>query len=221
MKKNAGISVRSTDSTTPSALAPRSSLRKNGDLSSPTTEIFMNVITTDLPGVLIIEPKVFGDERGFFYESFNAKAFRDATGLDMQFVQDNHSRSQKGVLRGLHYQLQNTQGKLVRVTAGEVLDVAVDIRRSSPDFGKWVAVRLSAENHRQLWVPEGFAHGFVVLSEFAECLYKTTDYYDPSSERSIRWDDPALGIDWQLDEAPKLSAKDQAAVLLKDADVFA
>ncbi|MFG6204891.1 dTDP-4-dehydrorhamnose 3,5-epimerase [Pseudomonas retamae] len=181
----------------------------------------MNVITTDLPGVLIIEPKVFGDERGFFYESFNAKAFRDATGLDMQFVQDNHSRSQKGVLRGLHYQLQNTQGKLVRVTAGEVLDVAVDIRRSSPDFGKWVAVRLSAENHRQLWVPEGFAHGFVVLSEFAECLYKTTDYYDPSSERSIRWDDPALGIDWQLDEAPKLSAKDQAAVLLKDADVFA
>jgi dTDP-4-dehydrorhamnose 3,5-epimerase len=184
-------------------------------------EIPMNVITTDLPGVLIIEPKVFGDERGFFYESFNAKAFQDATGLETQFVQDNHSRSQKGVLRGLHYQLQNTQGKLVRVTAGEVLDVAVDIRRSSPHFGKSVAVRLSAENHRQLWVPEGFAHGFVVLSEFAEFLYKTTNYYDPSSERSIRWDDPTLGIDWQLDEAPKLSAKDQAAALLKDADVFA
>jgi dTDP-4-dehydrorhamnose 3,5-epimerase len=184
-------------------------------------EILMNVITTDLPGVLIIEPKVFGDERGFFYESFNAKAFQDATGLDTQFVQDNHSRSQKGVLRGLHYQLQNTQGKLVRVTVGEVLDVAVDIRRSSPHFGKSVAVRLSAENHRQLWVPEGFAHGFVVLSEFAEFLYKTTNYYDPASERSIRWDDPALGIDWQLDEAPKLSAKDQAAALFKDADVFA
>ena len=125
------------------------------------------------------------------------------------------------MLRGLHYQLQNTQGKLVRVTAGEVLDVAVDIRRSSPHFGKWVAVRLSAENHRQLWVPEGFAHGFVVLSEFAEFLYKTTNYYDPSSERSIRWNDPALGIDWQLDEAPKLSAKDQVGALLKDADVFA
>jgi dTDP-4-dehydrorhamnose 3,5-epimerase len=185
------------------------------------TEILMNVITTDLPGVLIIEPKVFGDERGFFYESFNAEAFQDATGLETQFVQDNHSRSQKGVLRGLHYQLQNTQGKLVRVTAGEVLDVAVDIRRSSPHFGKSVAVRLSAENHRQVWIPEGFAHGFVVLSEFAEFLYKTTNYYDPSSERSIRWDDPALGIDWQLDEAPKLSAKDQAAALLKDADVFA
>jgi dTDP-4-dehydrorhamnose 3,5-epimerase len=181
----------------------------------------MNVITTDLPGVLIIEPKVFGDERGFFYESFNAKAFQDATGLDTQFVQDNHSRSQKGVLRGLHYQLENTQGKLVRVTVGEVLDVAVDIRRSSPNFGKWVAVRLSADNHRQLWVPEGFAHGFVVLSEFAEFLYKTTDYYTPSAERSIRWDDPDLGIDWQLDEAPKLSAKDQTAALFKDADVFA
>ncbi|MBH3406722.1 dTDP-4-dehydrorhamnose 3,5-epimerase [Pseudomonas glycinae] len=180
----------------------------------------MNVINTDLPGVLIIEPKVFGDERGFFYESFNAKAFQDATGLETHFVQDNHSRSQKGVLRGLHYQLENTQGKLVRVTVGEVLDVAVDIRRSSPHFGKWVAVRLSADNHRQLWVPEGFAHGFVVLSEFAEFLYKTTDYYNPSSERSIRWDDPDLGIDWQLDEAPKLSAKDQAAAFLKDADVF-
>lgn len=180
----------------------------------------MNVVATDLPGVLILEPKVFGDERGFFYESFNAKAFAQATGLDTQFVQDNHSRSQQGVLRGLHYQLENTQGKLVRVTAGEVLDVAVDIRRSSPHFGKWVAVRLSADNHRQLWVPEGFAHGFVVLSEFAEFLYKTTDYYTPSAERSIRWDDPDLAIDWQLDQAPRLSAKDEAASLLKDAQVF-
>ena len=180
----------------------------------------MKVVTTDLPGVLIIEPKVFGDERGFFYESFNAKAFKEATGLEPNFVQDNHSRSQKGVLRGLHYQVENTQGKLVRVTAGEVLDVAVDIRRSSPYFGKWVAVRLSAENHRQMWVPEGFAHGFVVLSEFAEFLYKTTDYYTPSAERCIRWDDPDLAIDWQLDEAPKLSHKDQAAAFFKDADVF-
>lgn len=180
----------------------------------------MNVIATDLPGVLIIEPKVFGDERGFFYESFNARAFEEATGLDTRFVQDNHSRSQKGVLRGLHYQLENTQGKLVRVTAGEVLDVAVDIRRSSPHFGKWVAVRLSAENHRQLWVPQGFAHGFLVLSEFAEFLYKTTDYYTPSAERSVRWDDPDLAIDWQLDGAPQLSAKDQAALFLKDAEVF-
>ncbi len=180
----------------------------------------MNVVNTDLPGVLIIEPKVFGDERGFFYESFNAKAFAQATGLDTQFVQDNHSRSQQGVLRGLHYQLENTQGKLVRVTAGEVLDVAVDIRRSSPHFGKWVAVRLSADNHRQLWVPEGFAHGFVVLSEFAEFLYKTTDYYTPSAERSIRWDDPDLAIDWQLADAPQLSAKDQAGAWFKDAQVF-
>ena len=181
----------------------------------------MNVVTTDLPGVLIIEPKVFGDERGFFYESFNAKAFEEATGLNTPFVQDNHSRSQKGVLRGLHYQLQNTQGKLVRVTAGEVLDVAVDIRRSSPHFGKWVAVRLSAANNRQLWIPEGFAHGFVVLSDNAEFLYKTTDYYNPSAERCIRWDDPDLAIDWQLEEAPRLSAKDEAGALLKDAEVFA
>lgn len=180
----------------------------------------MNVIETTLPGVLIIEPKVFGDERGFFYESFNAQAFQKATGLNTQFVQDNHSRSQKGVLRGLHYQLQNTQGKLVRVTAGEVLDVAVDIRRSSPSFGQWVAVRLSAENHRQLWVPEGFAHGFLVVSEFAEFLYKTTDYYTPSAERCIRWDDPTLAIDWQLEEAPQLSSKDQNGHLFLEADVF-
>ena len=180
----------------------------------------MNVVTTYLPGVLIIEPKVFGDERGFFYESFNAKVFQEATGLNVRFVQDNHSRSQKGVVRGLHYQLENTQGKLVRVTVGEVLDVAVDIRRSSPHFGQWVAVRLSAENHRQLWVPEGFAHGFVVLSDHAEFLYKTTDYYTPSAERSIRWDDPDLAIDWQLGEAPQLSGKDQAAAFFKDAEVF-
>jgi dTDP-4-dehydrorhamnose 3,5-epimerase len=180
----------------------------------------MKVIETDLPGVLIIEPKVFGDERGFFYESFNAKAFEEATGLNTSFVQDNHSRSQKGVLRGLHYQLENTQGKLVRVTVGEVLDVAVDIRRSSAHFGQWVAMRLSAENNQQLWVPEGFAHGFVVLSDVAEFLYKTTDYYTPSAERIIRWDDPSLAIDWQLEETPQLSAKDQNGKSLLEADLF-
>jgi dTDP-4-dehydrorhamnose 3,5-epimerase len=180
----------------------------------------MNVIATELPDVLILEPKVFGDERGFFYESFNAKAFAQATGLQLDFVQDNHSRSQKGVLRGLHYQIENTQGKLVRVTAGEVLDVAVDIRRSSPDFGKWTSVRLSAENNRQLWIPPGFAHGFVVLSDYAHFLYKTTDYYTPSAERCIRWDDPQLNIDWLLDGAPTLSAKDQNGKFLAEADVF-
>lgn len=180
----------------------------------------MNVIETALPGVLILEPKVFGDERGFFYESFNAKAFEEATGLKRQFVQDNHSRSVKGVLRGLHYQLENTQGKLVRVTVGEVLDVAVDVRRSSPNYGKWEAVRLSAQNARQLWVPEGFAHGFVVLSDVAEFLYKTTDYYNPSAERCIRWDDPTLAIDWQLTEAPQLSAKDQLGKTLQEVDLF-
>ncbi|AZD64253.1 dTDP-4-dehydrorhamnose 3,5-epimerase [Pseudomonas chlororaphis] len=180
----------------------------------------MKVLATELPGVLIIEPKVFGDERGFFYESFNAKAFEAATGVRTQFVQDNHSRSQKGVLRGLHYQIENTQGKLVRVVAGEVLDVSVDIRRSSPHFGKWVGVRLSADNHRQLWVPEGFAHGFVVLSEYAEFLYKTTDYYTPASERCIRWDDPTLAIDWQLTSPAQLSAKDQAGKLLSEAELF-
>lgn len=180
----------------------------------------MNVIACELPGVLILEPKVFGDERGFFYESFNARSFEQATGLKTDFVQDNHSRSQKGVLRGLHYQLENVQGKLVRVTAGEVLDVAVDIRRSSPTFGRWVSVRLSAENHRQMWVPEGFAHGFVVLSDYAEFLYKTTDYYTPSAERCIRWDDPDLAIDWQLTATPALSAKDQNGKSLKEADLF-
>ncbi|VVN16407.1 dTDP-4-dehydrorhamnose 3,5-epimerase [Pseudomonas fluorescens] len=180
----------------------------------------MKVIETALPEVLILEPKVFGDERGFFYESFNAKAFEDATGLKREFVQDNHSRSQKGVLRGLHYQLENTQGKLVRVTAGEVLDVAVDVRRDSANFGQWVAVRLSAENRRQLWVPEGFAHGFAVLSDFAEFLYKTTDYYNPSAERCIRWDDPTLAIDWELEEAPQLSAKDKLGKTLQEIDLF-
>lgn len=180
----------------------------------------MKVVATELPGVLILEPKVFGDERGFFYESFNARTFQQATGLDVTFVQDNHSRSQKGVLRGLHYQLQNAQGKLVRVTQGEVLDVAVDVRRSSAHFGQWVGVRLSARNHRQLWVPAGFAHGFVVLSDYAEFLYKTTDYYTPSAERCIRWDDPDLAIDWQLSQAPQLSLKDQAGTPFKEADVF-
>ena len=180
----------------------------------------MNVTATELPGVLIIQPKVFGDERGFFYESFNAREFEKASGLQLQFVQDNHSRSQKGVLRGLHYQVEHAQGKLVRVTAGEVLDVAVDIRRSSPHFGKWTSVRLSAENNRQLWIPPGFAHGFVVLSDYAEFLYKTTDYYVPSAERCIRWDDPDLNIDWQLNGTPTLSAKDQNGANLKDADLF-
>lgn len=180
----------------------------------------MKVIPTDLPGVLVIEPKVFGDERGFFYESFNAKAFADATGLNQPFVQDNHSRSARNVLRGLHYQIEHSQGKLVRVIAGEVLDVAVDIRRGSPNFGRWASVRLSAENNRQLWIPEGFAHGFVVLSDFAEFLYKTTDYYTPSAERCIRWDDPTLAIDWQLQEPPTLSAKDQNGKSLKEADLF-
>jgi dTDP-4-dehydrorhamnose 3,5-epimerase len=180
----------------------------------------LNVIATRLPDVLIIEPKVFGDERGFFYESFNAQAFAEATGRVVQFVQDNHSRSAKGVLRGLHYQIEHSQGKLVRVTEGEVLDVAVDSRRSSPTFGQWTSVRLSGQNHRQLWIPPGFAHGFVVLSESADFLYKTTDYYAPSAERCIRWDDPELAIDWELQGAPILSATDQAGSALREADLF-
>ncbi|MCI0992955.1 dTDP-4-dehydrorhamnose 3,5-epimerase [Pseudomonas sp. ICMP22404] len=180
----------------------------------------MNVIATRLPEVLIIEPKVFGDDRGFFYESFNARAFAEATGCDPQFVQDNHSRSTKGVLRGLHYQIEQAQGKLVRVIAGEVLDVAVDIRRSSPTFGQWESVHLSAQNQRQLWVPPGFAHGFVVLSESADFLYKTTDYYAPSAERCIRWDDPDLAIDWELADPPTLSPKDQNGKFLHEADLF-
>lgn len=180
----------------------------------------MKVVPTRIPEVLILEPRVFGDERGFFYESFNARAFEEATGVTRKFVQDNHSRSARGVLRGLHYQIEQPQGKLVRVVSGEVLDVAVDIRRSSSSFGQWVGVHLSAENKRQLWVPEGFAHGFVVLSEYAEFLYKTTDYYAPAHERCIRWDDPELAIDWQFDEAPQLSGKDQAAPFLRDAELF-
>ncbi|CDF93239.1 MULTISPECIES: dTDP-4-dehydrorhamnose 3,5-epimerase [unclassified Pseudomonas] len=180
----------------------------------------MNVIATRLPEVLIIEPKVFGDDRGFFYESFNARAFAEATGCDLQFVQDNHSRSTKGVLRGLHYQIEQAQGKLVRVIAGEVLDVAVDIRRSSPTFGQWESVHLSAQNQRQLWVPPGFAHGFMVLSESADFLYKTTDYYAPSAERCIRWDDPDLAIDWELAGRPTLSPKDQNGKSLYEADLF-
>ena len=180
----------------------------------------MKVIETSIPDVLIIEPKVFGDERGFFYESFNAAAFEAATGLKRQFVQDNHSKSQRGVLRGLHYQIQQPQGKLVRVVAGEVFDVAVDLRKSSPSFGRWFGTHLSAQNQHQLWIPEGFAHGFVVLSETAEFLYKTTDYYAPEHERSLLWNDPELGIEWPFDEAPQLSAKDQAGKRLSDAELF-
>ncbi|MDF0729367.1 dTDP-4-dehydrorhamnose 3,5-epimerase [Pseudomonas entomophila] len=180
----------------------------------------MKIIPTTIPDVLIVEPKVFGDSRGFFLESFNARDFAAQTGLGASFVQDNHSRSQRGVLRGLHYQVDNPQGKLVRVTQGEVLDVAVDIRRSSPSFGQSVVVRLNADDHRQLWIPPGFAHGFLVLSESADFLYKTTDYYNPAAERCIRWDDPDLAIDWGLREPPQLSAKDQAGVCLRDAELF-
>ena len=182
----------------------------------------MNDIPTSLPGVLIIEPRVFGDDRGFFLESWNAQAYA-AAGLDMTFVQDNHSLSSRGTLRGLHYQLDHTQGKLVRVTAGEVFDVAVDLRRSSPTFGKWVGVVLSAENKRLLWVPQGFAHGFYVTSPRAEFLYKCTDYYDPTSERTLAWDDAEVGIQWPLDPAVPilLSAKDRQGRRLADAEVFA
>lgn len=180
----------------------------------------MKVIETSIPEVLIIEPKVFGDDRGFFYESFNAAAFEAATGLTRSFVQDNHSKSQRGVLRGLHYQIQQPQGKLVRVVAGEVFDVAVDLRRSSPSFGRWAGVHLSAQNQRQLWIPEGFAHGFVVLSETAEFLYKTTDYYAPEHERSLLWNDPELGIEWPIEQTPQLSAKDLAGKPLSEAELF-
>jgi dTDP-4-dehydrorhamnose 3,5-epimerase len=181
----------------------------------------MIVAETTLPGVKLITPKVFGDDRGFFLESWNARAFADA-GLDLNFVQDNHSRSARGVLRGLHYQLRNPQGKLVRVTAGAVFDVAVDVRHSSPHFGKWVGVELSEANKRMLWVPPGFAHGFVVLSESADFLYKCTQLYDPTDDRSLRWNDPAIGIDWPIGGIdPALSAKDAAAPLLADAQVFA
>ena len=180
----------------------------------------MNVIQTEIPDVLILEPKVFGDARGFFFESYNEREFHAATGLDVHFVQDNHSRSAKGVLRGLHYQTRQPQGKLVRCVLGEVFDVSVDLRKSSATFGKWIGVHVSAENSRQLWIPPGFAHGFLVISEMAEFLYKTTDYYAPEFERCILWNDSALAIDWPLSVAPKLSAKDQVGRLFRDAEVF-
>lgn len=181
----------------------------------------MRVHPTRVPDVLMLDPDVFGDERGFFFESFNARTFRESTGRIREFVQDNHSRSARGVLRGLHYQVgQQAQGKLVRVVVGEVYDVAVDLRQRAPSFGQWVGVRLSAENKRQLWVPEGFAHGFLVLSDYAELLYKTTAYYNPEQERCIRWDDPTLAIDWPLQGQPQLSAKDQAGVAFRDAELF-
>lgn len=180
----------------------------------------MTITQTDIPGVLIIEPKVFGDDRGFFFESFNQQQFDQAVGRQTTFVQDNHSRSIKNVLRGLHYQIQHPQGKLVRVVHGEVFDVAVDIRKGSPTFGKWVGVVLSAENKKQLWVPEGFAHGFVVLSETAEFLYKTTDYWYPEHERSIIWNDTALNIVWPNIETPILSAKDADGKSFSTAELF-
>ncbi len=177
----------------------------------------MNVIETDIPDVKIIEPAVFGDERGFFMETWNQKKFEElVTGKPTQFVQDNHSKSKKGILRGLHYQTENTQGKLVRVVSGEVFDVAVDIRKNSPTFGKWVGVYLSAENKRQLWVPEGFAHGFYVTSDEAEFVYKCTDFYNPSTEHSILWSDPDIGIDWPLAHDPLLSDKDKVGNILSD-----
>ena len=180
----------------------------------------MNVIPTAIPDVLIIEPKVYGDERGFFFESFNRRRFAELVRRDVDFVQDNHSRSAKNVLRGLHYQIQQPQGKLVRVAQGAVFDVAVDIRRSSPTFGQHVGVELSAENKRMLWVPEGFAHGFVVVSDTAEFLYKTTDYWAPEFERSIAWNDSAIGIQWPIKGEPSLSAKDQKALSLAKAELF-
>lgn len=179
----------------------------------------MKAVETALPGVFMLEPKVFGDARGFFLESWNRRVFAEI-GLDVDFVQDNHSRSAKGVLRGLHYQLQAPQGKLVRVISGAVFDVAVDVRKHSPHFGRWVGYELTAENHRMMWVPPGFAHGFLVLSEHADFLYKTTDYYAPDWDRGIRWDDPDIGIAWPLDGAPQLSAKDQQLPGLKDAEVY-
>ena len=180
----------------------------------------MKVICCNIPDVLIIEPKVFGDDRGFFFESFNQRRFEELTGVKSHFVQDNHSRSAQHVLRGLHYQIRQPQGKLVRVTAGEVFDVCVDLRKHSETFGHSVAVMLSAQNHRQLWIPPGFAHGFLVVSSSAEFLYKTTDYYAPEYERSLLWNDPALGIDWPLTAEPLLSAKDKIGLPLAQAEVF-
>jgi dTDP-4-dehydrorhamnose 3,5-epimerase len=181
----------------------------------------MNATPTAIPEVLILEPRVFGDDRGFFFECFNARAFEQATGLKPEFVQDNHSKSAKNVLRGLHYQIEQRQGKLVRVVQGEVFDVAVDLRKSSKTFGLWVGHTLSAENRKQLWVPEGFAHGFVVLSETAEFLYKTTDYYSPEHERSLLWCDPVLNIKWPIEGEPKLAAKDASAKRFGEAECFA
>jgi dTDP-4-dehydrorhamnose 3,5-epimerase len=181
----------------------------------------MKVTPTAMPEVLVLEPRVFGDDRGFFYESFNARTFEKLTGQRINFVQDNHSKSARGVLRGLHYQIRQPQGKLVRVSAGAIYDVVVDMRRSSPFFGRWVGVELSAENRHQLWIPSGFAHGFVVTSESAEVQYKTTDYWAPEHERAVLWNDPALAIDWRLDGAPILSGKDSQGKLLADAEAFA
>lgn len=180
----------------------------------------MNIFSSKIPDVVVIEPRVFGDDRGFFFESFNAKAFEEKIGVSLPFVQDNHSRSIQNVLRGLHYQIEQPQGKLVRSLVGSIFDVAVDIRKSSPSFGRWVGYELSAENKRQLWVPAGFAHGFVVLSEFAEVAYKTTDYYAPQHERCILWNDADLAIDWQIKMPPMLSVKDQGGVTFKTADLF-
>ena len=180
----------------------------------------MQIVKTAIPEVLILEPKVFGDDRGFFFESFNQQQFQLLTGINTHFVQDNHSKSAKNVLRGLHYQIEQPQGKLVRVTAGEVFDVAVDLRKQSATFGKWVGVTLSAQNKRQLWVPAGFAHGFLVMQDNTEFLYKTTDYYAPQHERCIRWDDADIGIKWPTQDAPILSAKDQVGLALADAQVF-
>jgi dTDP-4-dehydrorhamnose 3,5-epimerase len=178
------------------------------------------VTAAALPEVIIIEPEMFTDDRGFFYESFNAREFRDRVDARVEFVQDNHSRSARGVLRGLHYQIEHPQGKLVRVVEGEVFDVAVDMRKSSPRFGHWTGVRLSAENRRQVWIPPGFAHGFVVLSEWAQSLYKTTDYWHPEHQRSVAWNDPDIGIEWPIDFEPVLSAKDAAGARLADADHY-
>lgn len=180
----------------------------------------MNVIPSSVPEVLILEPKVFGDERGFFYESYNARVLAEQAGINASFVQDNHSRSAKNVLRGLHYQIQQPQGKLIRVTAGEVFDVAVDIRRSSPTFGKWTGNILSGNNQRMLWIPPGFAHGFLVTSDHAEVEYKTTDYWAPQHERCIVWNDPDLSINWPLQGEPILSQKDRAGVSYRQAEIF-
>lgn len=180
----------------------------------------MQVIKTAIPEVLVFEPKVFQDDRGFFFESFKQSTFEEAVGRKVEFIQDNHSHSAKNILRGLHYQIQQPQGKLVRVCEGAVFDVAVDLRRSSPTFGKWVGQVLSAENKKQMWIPEGFAHGFLVLSESAGFLYKTTNYYMPEFDRSLLWSDPELAIEWPLDGEPLVSPKDAAAKILKDADTF-